>query len=295
MTAVDGQGLGEVGLEAPGALSEMLARSIAAAPVATYVTADPLPWNILAQGGWDLLGAPEQDGGAGASLRDLVEVARVWGRAIVPSPLLPTLLVKRWSAAARECPGPVTVSVHTRAAGGLATAPFADTLDLQILQNAAAADGVVRTTCGPTDEYAPSLRIAEVAVSTEWPREAAREMRVLWAAEAAGCAAQMLDDAIAYAKERHQFGQPIGRFQAIKHHLANAHILAEQAETAAILASLEPERTVAASEFAFDASLRVIEIAIQIHGGLGFTWEMGLHMYLRHVGALRELAAALPA
>lgn len=294
MTAIDGLGLGEVGVEAPGALSEMLARSVSGAPVATYVTADPLPWETLAQGGWDLLGAAERDGGAGASLRDLVEVARVWGRAIAPSPLLPTLMAKRWSAAARECPGPVTISVRTRTAGGLATAPFADSPQLWVLQNTSAAGSVVRTAGGPTDGYAPSLRIAEVDVSTEWDSEAAREMRVVWAAEAAGCAAQMLDTAITYAKERHQFGQPIGRFQAVKHHLANAHILAEQAETAAILASLEPARTLAASEFAFDASLRVIEIAVQIHGGLGFTWEMGLHMYLRHVGALRELAAALP-
>lgn len=295
MTRVDELGLGEVGVEGANALGEIVARSVAGAPVAMYVTTQPLAWEVIEQGGWDLLGAAEQDGGAGGSLRDLVEVARVWGHAIVPTPLLPTLMAKRWSADARDCSGPVAVSVRTRSTGGRAVAAFADGPDVRVLHEASTSGRVVSTAGGPPDDYAPSLRIAEVDVATEWSTDAAREMRVVWAAEATGCAARMLDDAVAYAKEREQFGQPIGRFQAIKHHLANAHILAEQAETAAILASLEPDRAVAASRFAFDSSLRVIEIAIQVHGGLGFTWEMGLHMYLRHVGALRELASALPA
>ena len=295
MTRVGELGLGEVGVEGANGLGEILARSVSSSPVAMYVTAEPLTWEVLRQGEWDLLGVAEKDGGAGASLRDLVEVARVWGRAIVPSPLLPTLMAKRWSADARDCTGPVVVSVRTRSAGGRAMAAFADAPDVQVLLEASESGGVVRSAGGLLDDYAPSLRIAEVDVSTQWSADAAREMRVVWAAEATGCAARMLDDAVAYAKERHQFGQPIGRFQAVKHHLANAHILAEQAETAAIFASLEPDRALAASRFAFDSSLRVIEIAIQVHGGLGFTWEMGLHLYLRHVGALRELAAALPA
>jgi alkylation response protein AidB-like acyl-CoA dehydrogenase len=145
------------------------------------------------------------------------------------------------------------------------------------------------------DSYAPSLRLVEGDGMTVWTSQAARELRVVWAAEASGCAARMLNDAVAYSKEREQFGQPIGHFQAVKHQMANGHLLVEQAETAVILASLEPERVEAATQFAFDASLKVIEMAVQVHGGLGFTWEMGLHMYLRHVSALRELSAGLPA
>jgi alkylation response protein AidB-like acyl-CoA dehydrogenase len=294
VTTVGELGLSEVGAVGSSALEEILARAVSNEPVAMYATSEPLSWDVIQQGGWDMLGVAEQDGGAGASLRDLVDVARVWGRAIVPSPLLPTLMAKRWSASARECDGPVTISVGTRTTGARAVAPFADVPDVALLNDVSPAGSLVRTAGGMRDDYAPSLRIAEVDVCTKWSADAAREMRVVWTGEATGCAARMLDDAVAYAKERQQFGQPIGRFQAVKHHLANAHILAEQAETAAILASLEPERALAASRFAFDSSLRVIEIAIQVHGGLGFTWEMGLHMYLRHVGALRELAAALP-
>ena len=143
------------------------------------------------------------------------------------------------------------------------------------------------------DNFSPSLRLAESQMVTQWSAQAATELRVIWAAEASGCASRMLNDTVAYVKEREQFGQPIGRFQAMKHHLANAHLLSEEAESAVIMASLTPERAASASAFAFDASLRVIEIAIQAHGGLGFTWEMGLHMFMRHVVALRELAEGL--
>jgi hypothetical protein len=295
VTRVEELGLSEVGAEASSALEEILGRCLGGDPIAMYVTREPLTWETVQQGGWDLLGAAERDGGAGASLRDLVEIARVWGRTIVPSPLLPTLMAKRWSAHARALTGPVAVSVQVRSAGGRAMAAFADTPEVQVLIETSGSGRAVRASGGLPDDYAPSLRIAAVEVCTQWTADAAREMRVVWAAEAAGCAARVLDDAVSYAKQREQFGQPIGGFQAIKHHLANAHILAEQAETAAILGSHEPDRALAASRFAFNASLRVIEIAIQVHGGLGFTWEMGLHMYLRHVGALRELADALPA
>ncbi|MCW2634390.1 MAG: hypothetical protein JWQ99_757 [Blastococcus sp.] len=295
MSAVDEMGLGEVGVVASEALREILARAVGGSPVASYVNERPLSWDSVRQGDWDMLGAAEEDGGAGASLRDLVELARVWGSAVVPSPLVPTLMAKRWSPAARACAGPVTVSVPTRASGGRAVTPFGVEPDVRVLLDTEGDGVVAKFVVVGADPYAPSLRLAEGGQATTWSGVAAAELRVVWAAEATGCASRMLGDAVAYVKERQQFGQPIGRFQAIKHHLANAHLLAEQAETAVILASLEPERAPAASRFAFDASLRVIEIAVQVHGGLGFTWEMGLHMYLRHVSALRELAAGLPA
>lgn len=293
MSRVGELGLTEIGVEASGALREIVTRSLGSAPVATYVTEQPLAWDVIRQGDWDLLGVPESDGGAGASLRDLAEIARVWGWSIAPSPLIPSLLSKRWSSAAREHAGPVTFATLTRTSAGRGVSPFGVDSDVALLVDL---DGSLAKASGiSVDDYAPSLRVVECAEATRWTPEAARELTVVWAAEASGCASRMLQDAIAYAKERHQFGQPIGRFQAIKHHLANAHMLAEQAETAAIVASLEPERSFTASQYGFEASLRVIEIAIQVHGGLGFTWEMGLHVYLRHVSALREMAAGLRA
>ena len=291
MSRVGELGLGEVGVEAAAALRELSARSVAGSPVASYVTGEPLAWEAIRRGGWDLIGAPEATGGGDASLRDLVEVARAWGWAILPLPLIPTLMAKRWSASAHQ--GGVAVSVRTRASGDRGVAPFGAEPDVALLDAAGRPLAVASAAC--EDPYAPSLRLVECDAVTSLSADAARELAVVWAAEATGCAARMLHEAVAYAKERHQFAQPIGRFQAVKHHLANAHMMTEQAETAAIVASLEPGRATAATRFAFDNSLRVIEIAIQIHGGLGFTWEMGLHLYLRHVSTLRELAGGLQA
>ena len=294
MTAVTEPGLTEVGIEAAAAVREMLVRAVGGSPVAVYVEERPLSWDTLQQGGWDLLGASEDDGGGGATLRDLVEVGRAWGWAIVPAPLMPTIMAKRWSSAAREHDGPVTVGVRTRTSGDRSVAPFAGEDGARLLISTDGGGTLADATEVEPDLYAPSLRLTECREVTAVSPEMARELMTVWAAEASGCAARMLHDAIAYAKERQQFGQPIGRFQAIKHQLANAHMFAEQAETAVILASQEAERAPAAARYAFDASLKVIETAIQVHGGLGFTWEMGLHMYLRHVGALRELSSGLP-
>lgn len=295
MTAVTEPGLTEVGVEAAAAVREMLVRAVAGDPVAVYVEERPLSWDTLRQGGWDLLGVAEDDGGGGATLRDLAEVGRAWGWAIVPAPLMPTIIAKRWSTAAREQDGPVTVGVRTRASGVRSVAPFAGEPGVAILLGVDGDGTVAEATEAEPDPYAPSLRLTECREVTAASPELARELMTVWAAEASGCAARMLHDAIAYAKERQQFGQPIGRFQAIKHQLADAHMLTEQAETAVILASQDAERAPAATRYAFDASLKVIETAVQVHGGLGFTWEMGLHMFLRHVTALRELALGLPA
>ncbi len=288
-------GLSEVGVEAAAAVRAMLTRSLGGDPVAVYVEEQPLPWDTLRSGGWDLLGAAEDVGGGGATLRDLAEVGRAWGWAIVPAPLMPTLITKRWSSAAREHDGPVTVAVATRTSAGRGVAPFGGQDGVQILVDIDAGGTLIGATEAEPDLYAPSLRLTECREVSSPSPAMAWELMTVWAAEASGCAARMLSDAVAYAKERQQFGQPIGRFQAIKHQLANAHMLTELAETAVILASQEAERAPAATRFAFDASLKVIETAVQVHGGLGFTWEMGLHMYLRHVSALRELSLGLSA
>jgi len=98
---------------------------------------------------------------------------------------------------------------------------------------------------------------------------------------------------VQYAKDREQFGRPIGSFQAIKHRLADMHSDAEYAETSVIWASMEREQAERATLYALDTSIRVAESAIQVHGGMGFTWEMGLHFYLRAMLTQRELVTGL--
>lgn len=289
----DDLGLSEIGREASSGLRDILTRAIGNDPIDRYVEGTPIAWSLIEDGGWDMLGAPESANGAGATLRDLAEVARVWGLFIAPSPLIVTIMAKRWSAAARECGGAVSVGSPVRSASAAAVVPFGAEPGTSILGRTEEGGELITAVNARIDDFAPSLRLTEVDVGTTWSVREADEMRVVWAAEASGCAARMLQKAIEYSLVREQFGQPIGRFQAVKHQMANALLLVEQAETAVILATQDEVRLRAATRYAFDSSLRVIELATQVHGGMGFTWEMGIHFYSRHVLSLRELAAGL--
>ncbi|MGC7551652.1 acyl-CoA dehydrogenase family protein, partial [Pandoraea pneumonica] len=86
---------------------------------------------------------------------------------------------------------------------------------------------------------------------------------------------------------------PVGSFQAVKHRLASALIATEAAEAAVTWASLDAQRVHKTTAFAVDQSIAVAEAAIQVHGGLGFTWEMGLHFYLKHMLQIRDLLPGL--
>ncbi|MFF5007812.1 acyl-CoA dehydrogenase family protein [Streptomyces phaeochromogenes] len=109
------------------------------------------------------------------------------------------------------------------------------------------------------------------------------------AAEQVGVASRALDMAVEYAKVRHQFGRPIGSFQAVKHLLADVLLELESARAAAHYALLaaeneDPELPAVASlakAFCSDACLQATEQNIQVHGGIGFTWEHPAHLYLK--------------
>jgi alkylation response protein AidB-like acyl-CoA dehydrogenase len=289
----------EIGVLAAQGVRDLVSRSLGGEPIAAYAEERPLAWETLREGGWDELGVSEEAGGAGATLRDLVEVARVWGEFCAPSPLVVTIAARRWSAAAREQTGPVTVAVP--APGGGAVAPFGAEPGVRVLSGLGAApDGFLASPDGPVDSFALTLRPVAAAEATAFGPDAARELAVLWAAEGVGAARRSLHDAVEYAKGRKQFGVPIGSFQAIKHRAAHALELTERAETAVLWAaadsfaegaeSIDSRRLVL---HALTTAQEVVESCIQIHGGMGFTWEMGVHVYLRHVVALRELVDGL--
>ena len=119
---------------------------------------------------------------------------------------------------------------------------------------------------------------------------------VATAAEAVGAASASLDLAVAYAKEREQFGRPIGSFQAVQHILADAHVLRETAWSAALYAAaaLEEETadageaTTIAKAYTSRVARKVVEGALQVFGGIGFTWEHDLHLFLRRVLACEQ-------
>ena len=111
------------------------------------------------------------------------------------------------------------------------------------------------------------------------------------AAEHTGIVAALLDRTRAYVTERHQFGRPIGSFQAIKHRLADVLVDLERARSASRYAAAVLEEDPRNAELAVavasavcgDGALRAAHEAVQLHGGMGFTWEHPAHYYLRRV------------
>jgi len=134
---------------------------------------------------------------------------------------------------------------------------------------------------------APSA--AAVALASEGGAAAA-------ALQMTGIAARVLDDAVAYAGQRTQFGKAIGSFQAIKHRCADMAVSLEGARSAAYYAawavaedSPGMEQAVSmAKAFCGDTSRFVCREGIQIHGGIGFTWDLGLHLWVRRAKMLES-------
>ena len=116
-------------------------------------------------------------------------------------------------------------------------------------------------------------------------------------AEMLGAARRCLDMSVGYVKVREQFGQPVGSFQAIRHRCAEMLLEAENAHSAVYYAAWALEAgaedaAVAASvckSFVSDAARKVCGDAIQVHGGIGFTWEYDLHLYMKRAKALEPL------
>ena len=114
------------------------------------------------------------------------------------------------------------------------------------------------------------------------------------ASEQLGLAEQCLDTTVAYVKERRQFARPVGGFQAIKHRLADLWVSVTQARAAAryaadwLAAGSGPETTLAvalAKAACSDTALKAAQEMIQLHGGIGFTWEHPAHLYLKRAKA----------
>ena len=112
-------------------------------------------------------------------------------------------------------------------------------------------------------------------------------------AEMVGGMQRILDAAVEYAKTRKQFGKPIGQFQAIQHHCANMLLMTESARSAVYYAAWsmgnEPAKAALAvsiaKAYASDAYREVGNLGIQVHGGIGFTWDEDIHFYYKRAKA----------
>jgi alkylation response protein AidB-like acyl-CoA dehydrogenase len=123
-----------------------------------------------------------------------------------------------------------------------------------------------------------------------------RGLMLALAAECVGLGARALELTVGYVQARHQFGRPIGSFQAVKHRCAELLITLESARSAILLASTPTQsaheaaaRLAAARICAGDAAFAITNEAIHLHGGIGFTWEYPLHLYYRRAKSNQQL------
>jgi 3-oxochol-4-en-24-oyl-CoA dehydrogenase len=282
----------------------------------------PRVWGELGKLGWLGLHLPEEHGGSGFGLPELVIVAEQFGRAVAPGPFVPTVIASAVIAAAappdlqaRLLPGLASgstigavalggdVADGTGNAGIAASGHLADVLlvaqgdDVLVVETAD--DGVKTEVPANLD---PTRRIARVtltgapAIVLPGARGLLTDLaRLLFAAEAAGVAREVTEQAAEYAKVREQFGRPIATFQAVKHHVANMLVATElatasvwDAARAAHGDQLSYTAAIAAT-LAVPAAVNNAQLNIQVHGGIGFTWEHDAHLYLRRAAAIQAL------
>jgi alkylation response protein AidB-like acyl-CoA dehydrogenase len=133
-------------------------------------------------------------------------------------------------------------------------------------------------------------------------RQAVADMgTALHCAESIGAAARLLELTVDHARNRQQFGRPIGSFQAIKHRLADMRIRLQASRAAvryAVWAAAERRPDAAraghvAKQWTGEATSWIASEAVQVHGGVGFTWESDVHLYLRRIKA-NELLLGTP-
>jgi alkylation response protein AidB-like acyl-CoA dehydrogenase len=164
--------------------------------------------------------------------------------------------------------------------------------------------GVSVTAQTTMDQTRPLARVELYGVEAEPladPRAASIAARnaglVMIAAEALGVAQAALDRTVAYARERVQFGRAIGSFQAYKHRLADMAVEIEQARSAVYWAACAVDEgsdeaalaVHAAKSFAADTAFKCAGDMIQLHGGIGFTWEHDAHLYFKRARSLQSM------
>ncbi|MBC2904635.1 acyl-CoA dehydrogenase family protein [Streptomyces cupreus] len=224
-------------------------------------------WRELGAAGFFALRLPEADGGVGLGLPEAVLAFEEAGRALLPGPLTATHL------AAGSVPGAATgETVVTAPDGGLVEwLAWADV----VLGDA---DGAVPLRS--LDPLTPLHRVAHQG-------EADPLAVLLAAAEQLGTATRACELAVQHARTREQFGQPVGAFQAVKHLCADMLVRAETARAAVYAAAVteDPADIAAARLLADEAAVRGTRDCLQVHGGMGFTWECEVHLHLKRAWA----------
>jgi alkylation response protein AidB-like acyl-CoA dehydrogenase len=264
-------------------------------------------WADICELGWPALLVDEEHGGLGLGVVELAVVQEELGAALAPSPFLSTVAAAaliadagsdeqraRWlpALAAGDARGTVA---SLRDGDGWVAVPDADGADVVVVRDGGGWALAESASAAPVQALDPTRRLWSVTADgalDPLPGAGARAgdvIAVALGAESVGVALRTLEMAVGYAKEREQFGRPIGAYQAVSHACAQMLLEVEGARSVVLYAAWaldhEPESGPLAASmakaYASDAGWRVPAAALQVHGGIGFTWEHDLHLWLK--------------
>ena len=249
----------------------------------------------------------EEYGGGGGSVGDVVVVLDELGAGLVPSPMLGTTVAA--AALAANASADARARLLPLFADGPATAALV--VDPAVVVDAAGGDLLLGVVDGRLVEYTdavvgkavsmdPTRSLASVDVTAAGatdlgPAGNAVDLALLFlAAEQVGAARRCLELTVEYTSARVQFGRPVGSFQALKHRMADMYSDVEVARALVTDAadSLDSAAIAAASVFATTAFSSVAAEAVQMHGGIGVTWEHDISLYFKRAHGSRYLFAS---
>ncbi|WP_129308480.1 acyl-CoA dehydrogenase family protein [Streptomyces sp. L2] len=264
---------------------------------------DRTRWRALGEAGLFALCLPERAGGIGLGLPEAVLAFEEVGRSLLPGPTVATHL------AAATVPGAATgETVVTSVDGDLvewleeSDVIHGDTTGATPLRSMDPLTPLHRRYVAAGSRAAGAARVGAAAplqrgqatppppsTDTAAPHTdgtgttSPRVADLLTAAEQLGTALRVCELAVQHARTREQFGTPIGAFQAVKHLCADMLVRAETARAAVYAAALTatPEDIAAARLLADEAAVRGARDCLQVHGGMGFTWEADVHLHLK--------------
>ncbi|MEU6987186.1 acyl-CoA dehydrogenase family protein [Streptomyces sp. NPDC046324] len=250
-------------------------------------------WRELGAAGFFALRLPEAEGGVGLGLPEAVLVFEEAGRVLLPGPLITTHL------AAGSVPGAAEGEVVVTAAdGGLVEWLDAADVVMGDVEGAVPVRSVDPLTPlhrlpGPVGAEAVGGTRPQGRRPLSRPRGTmahAESAALLTAAEQVGSAARTTEMAVSHARTRVQFGQVIGAFQAVKHLCAQMLVRAEVARAAVYGAAVtgDPVEIAGAKLLADEAAVDCARDCLQVHGGMGFTWEADVHLHLKRAWVRAE-------
>jgi alkylation response protein AidB-like acyl-CoA dehydrogenase len=268
---------------------------------------DESQWKEMSELGWPGIFIGEEHGGQGLGVLELVILTEELGYVAAPTPFLSNAAAglviqhagseeqkRRWlpGIASGESRGSVGVASN----GSLALVPDAELSDVIVLVDGDSAVLVERGDAriervDTIDDTRPYSRVS-ASGGDPLPGDVAGgldRVAIAISGEIVGVGQRAMEMAVEYAKDRHQFGRPIGAYQAVAHNCAQMLMEVEGARSltyyAGWAADHEPESLALAASmakaYASDAGFRVPARSLQVHGGIGFTWEHDLHFFLK--------------